>query len=77
MKLMQRKPTAAYAAAELATTVLKQVFEVKEAERLERAAAADQRERREKLAALIVEKQNEGLKGLSLEELQKQLAALE
>jgi|JTFO01.1.fsa_nt_gb hypothetical protein len=63
-------------AMKLKLEILKHVISVKEAENAEKLAASDKAEKRAQLMAAIAEKQAEAVKGKSLEELQKELAAL-
>jgi hypothetical protein len=56
--------------------VVKHIIDVKIAEAEATAAAADKREKKQKLLALIADKQDEQLKGTSLEDLQKMVDAL-
>ena len=75
--LIKTRPTAAQRKIAIALEVVKRVFEVLEAERAEREAAAERKEKRQKIMALIAEKKDEGLKALDVAELEKQLAAMD
>jgi hypothetical protein len=56
--------------------IVKHIIEVRLAEAEVAATAADKREKKQKLLALVAEKQDEALKGASIEELMAQINAL-
>lgn len=62
--------------AELALEVVKHVIAVKMAEAAYAAQAAKKAETRQKILSVMAEKQDEALKGMSMDELKKQLDAL-
>ena len=59
---------------ELKFELVKRVIEIKVAERDKRKKAAERKEKKEKILSIIADKQDESLKGTSLEDLQKMLA---
>jgi len=61
---------------ELKLEIVKYVIKVKMAEAEEKANAVEKKAKKEKLLSLIAEKQDEGLKAKSIEELQKELEAI-
>ena len=66
----------AKAEAELALEVVKHIIAVKMAEAADAAQAAKKAETRQKILGIMAEKQDEALKGMSMEDLKKQLDAL-
>ena len=66
----------AKAEAELALEVVKHIIAVKVAEAAEAAKAIEKSQTRQKILSVMAEKQDEKLKEMSVEELQKQLDAL-
>ena len=66
----------AKAEAELALEVVKHIIAVKMAEAADAAQAAKKAETRQKILSVMAEKQDEALKGMSMEDLKKQLEAL-
>ena len=66
----------AKAEAELALDVVKYIINTKIAEAAEAARAAEKQQTRQKILGLMAEKQDEALKGMSMEDLKKQLDAL-
>ena len=66
----------AKAEAELALEVVKHIIAVKMAEAADAAQAAKKAETRQKILGIMAEKQDEALKGMSMDELKKQLDAL-
>ncbi len=66
----------AKAEAELALEVVKHIIAVKMAEAADAAQAAKKAETRQKILSVMAEKQDEALKGMSMDELKKQLDAL-
>lgn len=66
----------AKAEAELALDVVKHIINTKVAEAAEAAKAAEKQQTRQKILGLMAEKQDEALKGMSMEDLKKQLDAL-
>lgn len=72
-----KKPTAADKENELRLEIVKHVFEAKQAEKAARVAAEAARAQRDKIMEVIANKQDEGLRSKSIEELQAMLAAQE
>lgn len=66
----------AKAETELALEIVKHVIAVKLAEAADAAQAAKKAETRQKILSVMAEKQDEALKGMSMEDLKKQLEAL-
>jgi len=58
---------------DLQVNIVKHIVQVKLAEAEARERAAENKLRREKIAAIMAEKQDEGLKNMSLEELQEEM----
>lgn len=67
--LIERRETAASTMLNLQIDLVKHVFSVKVAEAEERKKASDKKAQKEKILSLIAEKQDEALKGKSVEEL--------
>ena len=67
--LIERRASAASTLLALQIDIVKHVFTVKVAEAAERKTAADKKAQKEKILSLIAEKQDEALKGKSVEEL--------
>ena len=59
-----------------ALEVVKHIIAVKMAEAADAAQAAKKAETRQKILSVMAEKQDEALKGMSMDELKKQLDAL-
>ena len=61
---------------ELMMEIVKHIIATKQAENEAQRTTAEKRAKRQQLLEIMAEKQNEGLKGLSVEDLQKQIDAL-
>ncbi len=72
-----KKPTLANELLTLKVELVKRIVEVKLAEDLERKTKAEKQQQKKRILDVLAEKQDEGLKGKSEEELQKLLQTLE
>lgn len=56
---------------DLQISIVKHIFETKQVEQKERLLAKEKTEQKQKIMSIIAEKQDEGLRGMSVEELMK------
>lgn len=71
-----KKKTSADKVLDLQVSIVKYVFETKQKERDEKTAAVEKAAKKQKILSLIAEKQDENLKSMSVEDLNKMMEEL-